>query len=97
MAAERKVEIYDAAQAIIDKEIKPDPKLSDFWEGLKWRLSRDPLTGAYRVPQSEPPTYIARGHHWGVASLVVIYRFDATELHVVDLAVDRDIKADVVS
>src|SRR5687768_16891418 len=97
MAAERKVEVFDAAQATIDKEIAPDPQLSDFWEGLKWRLSRDPLTGAYRVPQSEPPTYIARSHHWGVASLVVVYRFDAIELHVVDLSVDRDIKDDPVS
>jgi hypothetical protein len=96
VAAVRKIVVFDDPKRVLDQQIQRDAKLSDFWEGLMWRLSRDPLNGAYRIKNSEPPTYVVRLHHWNVASLIVVYRFDAVEIHIVDLTVEQFV-ATVVS
>ena len=87
--AERKVTVLDAAKAVLDSEIAPDEHLTDLWEGLKWRLARDPLTETYRIQNSEPPTYVARSPKRSTAALVAVFRFDAGNLHVCDLYVDK--------
>jgi hypothetical protein len=88
MAFARKITVHPEVQTIIDTQVATDKRLVKFWAGLQWRLARGPLHGAYRIPESEPPTYVIRQHHWGVASLIVTYRFDAVEVLVVDLFIE---------
>ena len=80
------IESHDAASAI-DNEIKCNPKLADFWEGLKWRLARGAETG-YRVPRTHPPTYVIHSYHWGVAGIVVAYRFSEDQVDILNLRIE---------
>ena len=88
MAAERKVTVFASAQAVLDKQVTKNEHLTDLWEGLKWRLARDPLADTYRIQNSEPPTYVARSPKRSGAALVAVFRFDAFNLHICDLRVD---------
>ena len=62
---------------------RPD-RLTDIYEGLKWRLARQPEVG-YRLPKVEPDTYVVHSFHWNVAAIVAVYRFDADDVHIIDL------------
>ena len=77
------IESHDAA-SVIDNEIKRNPKLDDFWEGFKWRLARGPEMG-YRVPSTDPTTHVTHFYHWGVAGIVVAYRFSEDRVEILNL------------
>jgi hypothetical protein len=80
------IESHDAA-SFIDNEIKRNPKLADFWEGVKWRLARGPEMG-YRAPRTHPQTYVIHSYHWGVAGIVVTYRFSEDQVEILNLKIE---------
>ena len=80
------IESHDAA-SVIDNDIKRNPKLADFWEGFKWRLARGAEMG-YRVPRTHPPTYVIHFYHWGVAGIVVAYRFSEDQVDILNLRIE---------
>jgi hypothetical protein len=63
MAFARTVVESHVAQQVIDTEIHRDPRLNDLYEGLKWRLARQPEVG-YPIPQMTPPAYVIHSYHW---------------------------------
>lgn len=79
------VESHDAEQTV-DQEIKGNPHFSDFYEGLKWRLAREPDIG-YRVPETDPQTYVVHSYHWSVAAIIVAYRFDDNQVEILNLRI----------
>jgi hypothetical protein len=79
------VESHDA-QRVIDQEIARDARLSDIYDGLKWRLARQPEIG-YRVPKTSPQTYVTHSYHWNTSAIVAAYRFDEDRVEILGLQV----------
>ena len=79
MAFARTVVESHAARPVIDAEIHREPRLNDLYEGLKWRLARQPEVG-YPIPQVNPPAFVIHSFHWsGLRNLfpiVVAYDYD---------------------
>lgn len=86
MAFAREIVESHEARQIIDSEIGHNPDLSDFYEGLKWFLARGPDRG-YRVPTTDPQSYVIHMYHWNVAAIVVTYRFNENQVEILSLRV----------
>ena len=86
MAFARTVREEHPARTTIDQEIATNPRLNDIYDGLKWRLARDPDIG-YRVPRTNPQTYVVHSYHWDVAAVVAAYRFDDDMVEIIDVQV----------
>ena len=79
------IESPNAERCIDDVRCQGSPdRLTDIYEGLKWRLARQPEVG-YRLPTVKPDTYVVHSYHWNVAAIVAVYRFDADAVHIIDL------------
>ena len=87
MAFERTVIESRIAEQTIDSEIKKVPRLIDIYDGIKWRLARDPESG-YRVPRTNPPTYVIHSYHWNVASVVAAYHFNDDQVEILDVKIE---------
>jgi hypothetical protein len=93
------VEEADASDALDDLR-KDYKRFEELWMGWSWRLARDPLADAYRIPEVEPPTYLIKSgdlSHYDMPSAVtILYRFtdeDVTILAVRGPVPDADEKA----
>ena len=86
MAFARTVVESHVAAHIIDTEIKRIPRLYDIYEGIKWRLARQPEIG-YRVPRTDPETYVIHSYHWRIAAVVVAYHFTEDQVEILDVKV----------
>ena len=86
MAFAREIVLSHDAEHVIDNEIKHNPKLDDFWIGFTWFLARGPEHG-YRVPKTDPASYVIHFYHWHVGAIVVTYRFDENQVEILDLRV----------
>jgi len=87
MAFARTVIESHVAASIIDNEIKRIPRLIDIYEGVKWRLAREPEIG-YRVPRTTPPTYVVHSYHWRIAAVIVAYHFNEDQVEILDVKVE---------
>ncbi len=61
----------------------------EVWDGLYWRLARDPFVGATRVPDTKPILYLVKTPPWrpgGVPVLRLAYRVTQTEVIIERLA-----------
>ena len=87
MAFARTVVESHLAAKTIDSEIKKIPRLLDIYDGIKWRLAREPDIG-YRVPKTNPQTYVIHSYHWGVAAIVVAYHFNEDQVEILDVKID---------
>lgn len=87
MAFERTVIESHLAQRTIDQEIKKIPRLIDIYDGLKWRLARQPEMG-YPVPKTKPVTYVVHSYHWGIAAVIVAYHFNDDQVEILDVRVE---------
>ena len=75
------------AQHVIDDEIKQKPRLYEIYEAIKWRLARGPEDG-YRVPRTDPETYVVHSYHWDIgAAVVVAYIFNNDQVEILDVIV----------
>jgi hypothetical protein len=94
MAFERTVVESHVAQRTVDAEIKWEPALADLYDGLKWRLARQPEVG-YPIPRTNPPAYVIHSFHWkglrGALPIVVSYTFDADQVVIYGVRVLRTI------
>jgi hypothetical protein len=87
MAFARTIIESPVAQRTIDDEIRRRPRLIDIYDGIKWRLARQPEIG-YRVPKTVPPTYVVHSYHWGIAAVIVAYHFDEDQVEFLDVKVE---------
>lgn len=87
MAFARTILESHVAAKTIDNEIKKIPRLIDIYDGIKWRLARQPDMG-YRVPRTDPPTYVIHSYHWNIAAVVVAYHFDDDQVEILDVKVE---------
>lgn len=87
MAFERTIIESHVAQKYIDNEIRKLPRLIDIYDGIKWRLARQPEVG-YRVPRTEPPTYVVHSWHWNIAAVVVAYHFNDDQVEILDIKIE---------
>lgn len=89
MAVARTVIETNEVARIIDAEIKRIPRLHDVYEGLKWRIARDPDSG-YPVSGTRPPRRVMRSDEYrsipGV--LVVAYTFGENEAEIVGVRLE---------
>jgi len=70
------VEARDAS-ALIDAEIDGYPRLRELYDGLLWRLARQPQIG-YPVPDTQPPLYLVHSRDWkrpGLPVIVLAYTY----------------------
>ncbi len=86
MAFARTVRESHIAEKTINNELKHNSRLGDIYEGIKWRLAREPDIG-YRVPNTNPQIYVIHSYHWGEAAVVVAYHFDNDLVDILDLRV----------
>lgn len=84
--ARQVVESHVAANAI-DNEIKKIPRLIEIYDGIIWRLARQPESG-YRVPRTDPPTYVVHSYHWKIAAVIVAYHFNDDQVEILDLKIE---------
>lgn len=87
MAFERTIIESHVAAKTIDEEIKKLARLNDIYDGIKWRLARQPEIG-YRVPKTHPPTYVIHSYHWRVAAVIVAYHFNDDQVEILDVKVE---------
>jgi hypothetical protein len=87
MAFARTIIESHIAQKTIDGEIKRIHRLIDIYDGIKWRLARQP-EGGYRVPKTNPPTWVMHSYHWGIAAVVLAYHFDDDQVEILDVKVE---------
>ena len=87
MAFARTVLESHVAAKIIDNEIKKIPRLIDIYDGIKWRLARQPEIG-YPVPRTNPQTYVIHSYHWEIAAVVVAYHFNENQVEILDVRVE---------
>jgi hypothetical protein len=92
MAFARCVVIEPAVQEYLDQEIRSYPRLEHIFQGLEWRLARQPELG-YPVPNSNPRRFLAKTipYRFPVPLvLTVMYRYTESEV-IIELArVDAD-------
>src|SRR5258708_7028438 len=77
------VEARDAS-ALIDTEIDNYPRLRDLYDGLTWRVARDPHIG-YPVPETSPPLFLVHSRDWkrpGLPVIVLAYTFTVDRVFV---------------
>jgi hypothetical protein len=86
MAFAREIVESHVAERLVDEEIRANPEFSDFYDGLKWRLAREPDIG-YPVPKTNPQTYVIHSYHWSVAAIVIAYRFDENQVEILNLRI----------
>lgn len=86
MAFARTIRESHVAAHVIDANIRQNPRIDDIYQGLTWRLARQPELG-YRVPNTNPETYVVHSYHWGVVAVVVAYQFKDDLVHIIDLQV----------
>jgi hypothetical protein len=87
MAFARTIIESHIAVKTIDEEIKKVPRLIDIYDGIKWRLARQP-EGGYRVPKTKPQTWVIHSYHWGIAAVVVAYHFDDDQVEILVVKVE---------
>lgn len=71
MAYARTVVESRDAQGLIDNETDGYPRLRDLYDGLLWRLARQPEIG-YPVPETDPPLFLIHSTNWRRRPLPVI-------------------------
>ena len=87
MAFARTVVEGHVAAHVIDNEIKRYPRLPDIYEGVKWRLAREPDIG-YRAERSNPDTYVIHSYHWNAGfAVTVAYHFNSEQVEILDVRV----------
>lgn len=77
------------SQESIDSAIKTYPRLSDLYEGLKWRLARRPAESGVKISRLHDK-YIVKTLDWssyGVPVVRVIYSFNENETEIIAIDV----------
>jgi hypothetical protein len=77
------VESRDAS-ALIDAEIDSFPRLQELYDGLIWRLARQPEIG-YSVPETDPPLFLIHSRDWqrpGLPVIVLAYTYSTERVFV---------------
>lgn len=72
----------------IDKAIKRVSRLGEMYDGIKWWLARNPLSG---TKVSDSDHYIYKSYSWkpgGVPSITVLYKFDDDYIYIVRSRID---------
>jgi hypothetical protein len=84
MAYARTIRDEPAVSAAIDQLLKTYPRFDEEWMGWTWRLCRDPLRDATRVPDIDPPTYLIKTPDFSAYGLpgpvTILYEFDDDEI-----------------
>lgn len=67
----------------LDAQRRNVPRLDDVWDGLVWRLARDPECG-FLLVGSQPPLYVIRTGNWpGFPTIRAVYQYEARHWRVV--------------
>ncbi len=59
-----------------------DARIGELFDGLKWRLARDP-EGGYPIPATNPPRYVMRSQRWPAFPSVIVVAYTFTDDEVV--------------
>jgi hypothetical protein len=88
MAFARTVVESAEVSTLLDAETKRHERLQDLFDGLKWRIARDPEAG-YSVPGTRPALCVIRSDDaLGLPVLVLAYTFDADQVVVIGARVE---------
>lgn len=67
----------------IDSALARNPKLSELYEMLQWRLARSPYSG-HKIAGGNPERYIVKTYFWGPksvpASITLVYQINDHEI-----------------
>lgn len=90
--APRNIREEDAFAEALRGLIEKCPRAEDWWVlGWSWRMVRDPVTDAYLVPGSDPPTYMLKTEGYedydAPPACTFLYRFDDEYLYMLDMKV----------
>ncbi len=90
MAYARTIIEQPEVSAILDSEIKAFPRLKELFDGLKWRLSRQPEAG-YAVSGTSPPVFVVRSQLWPgfPGRLILEYRSTENEVTIIKAKLER--------
>lgn len=90
------VETRDAS-SIIDEQIELYPRLRDLYDGLLWRLSREPELG-YPVPATQPQLLLVHSRDWqrpGLPVILIAYTYSDEQVFVQAIRVSASAADDV--
>jgi hypothetical protein len=77
---------------VIDTEIRREPRLMELYEGLKWRLARQPDAG-YPIPNTDPQAFVIHSFNWkalaAIAPILVTYTYDDDQVVIVAVRILR--------
>lgn len=74
----------------LDQSKEEYPRLEEVFEGIKYRLAREPFKGATRVPNTKPIRYVIKTNPWKIGrvpSVSVVYRVNKQDVLIEALAI----------
>ena len=91
MAAPLTIREEPAATAALDAARKKYPRTDEWWLGWSWRLVRDPLTDAIKVPGSSPQAYLMKtddfSRYGAPPPSAFLYTFDNERLYLLEVLI----------
>jgi hypothetical protein len=84
MAFARTIVEQREVTALIDTECDEWPRLRELYDGLLWRLARQPTVG-YPVPETNPPLFLVHSRDWkrqGLPVIVLAYTYTADRVFI---------------
>lgn len=72
----------------IDKAKSKYPRIDEVFDGLKWRLARDPESG-FELPNTDSPKYLIKPDPplKNLPIITILYEFDAFQVNILDVKI----------